>query len=428
MPRLTAPIVGVLAAAALLPALAAAQVPAPPTMQQSWWDRAAGGRVGPFVVKSDMSQAMTERLVQRLTSLHAEFARLAPQPPRTANPPTVLLFSSRQELQDTLRTRFGMTVEQNAMFFHTPDGGAMAIAPDLQRPRRFTIEITHEAFHHYAAARFGADLPIWLGEGLAELYGSAVGVHRTLLLRQANPRVLSVIRQAVEQDSHVPFARLLTMTVEDWQQAVTDGRGPLMSAQAWSMAHCLAFADANRDNVPDHFIALQSYLTLLQRAYPQADAFARAFGTEDTAEFERQWKEHVMSLSPGPLAGTSEHIEFLAEGALELHRRGVIPESLDELRERLKAIAFTTRFGHHGIVVTLSAESDELFSIPWSPGAGFEVSRVNVNRLTRQQRDLEAKHPSPPVIRTTGLSPLGVEVAWVRLGPEGGFTYDIIVK
>ena len=221
------------------------------------------------------------------------------------------------------------------MFFANTAGTALAIWTGGLPQRRIDHVLQHEAFHQFAYSRFGDDLPIWLNEGLAELFGEALLVDGTLIIGQATPPLLEEVQTAIDANKHLPFEQMLNITPAQWNAALKHESASPAYRQAWSMVHFLIYA-----NEGQYAGAFENYLRHLNNGLPSKQAFVRSFGP-DIAAFEAQWKRYVMEARPSALATALERIEFLAEGALELNRRKIHPQSLEELKSALREINFT---------------------------------------------------------------------------------------
>jgi hypothetical protein len=289
--------------------------------------------------------------------------------------------------------------------------------------------LRHEGFHQFAYSRFGTDLPPWVNEGLAEVFGASVMVDGNLLVGQPSARMLDAVRSSVELGTAVPFDRMLAMTAKQWSEALAGDAAAGLYTQSWSMVHFLICGDGGRYR--DRF---ERYLRLVNAGYLSRDAFVRAFETDDFEAFEHRWRQSVASVPAGSLITALERLEYLAEGALELGRRGVYPQALDELQENLVAIDFSLALPGHGVAVELRPDG-RMFTIPPTGASGeggyepvFVVSRPKLHQLTKRQRALEEARPTPSVIETRFLKPRDLAVRWIRDEDGESFTYDIVVR
>jgi hypothetical protein len=58
----------------------------------------------------------------------------------------------------------------------------------------------------------------------------------------------------------------------------------------------------------------------------------------------------------------------------------------------------------------------------------FVVSRPKLHQLTKPQRRLEERRPTPSVIETSYLRPRDLAVRWIRGDDGRSFTYEIVVR
>lgn len=396
--------------------------------QLSWWDRAPEQKLGHYWIKSDLPAAETRRLARHLNLMYSEYSkRLASLPVRNEELLNVLIFERREDYLLTLRARYGVDgTGSGGMFFVTPSGSGLAFWTEGLPARRIEHVIQHEGFHQFAYSRFGPDLPIWANEGLAEFFGESVVVGTTLVLGQNNPRVLAAVKDAIERNEYVPFEQMLSMTPASWSTAVRNGNASLQYHQAWSMVHFLVYGDGGR-----YVNAFETYLRHLNVGLPSDEAFRRAFGN-DIAAFENRWKQYALAAKPSSFLSAMERIEFLAEGMLELRRRNIFPETLEQVREELRRIEFTHTIEVHGVEVTLKAEDDALFEIPkddlCKAQPAFTVEKVNAAKLPIRQRVAEQNNPSPPLLGTADLRPRSLRVKWLRNEDNTAFSYEIVVQ
>ena len=145
----------------------------------------------------------------------------------------------------------------------------------------------------------------------------------------------------------------------------------------------------------------------------------------------RHLKRNGSDMSWKP-ATALERIEFLAEGALELNRRKIHPQSLEELKSALREINFTFTQKSHAVEVVHSADDDRAFAIPMDALCAqqpvYAVSKSRLNQSSRREAMLEQVNPTPPAITTEHLRPMGLQVKWVRDLEANTFSYQIVIR
>ena len=427
----------------LLAALALAILTAPAAAQRQarmpWWERAPEKKVGAYWIKTDLPARDANALARHLNFMYVEYSkRLASLPERSPEKLNVLIFSNRREYLDVLRSRFGVNaINTGGIFFVNPQGSALA----------FWTENLPQPPHPPCAAARGVPpvrtqpfrrRPADLGERGASPSSSERRSSSTDNLddRSIARHVawINVIKQRDRERAHtIPFERDARPCRHDQMEPRACATAPhgLQYAQAWSMVHFLVYGSGGR-----YVEAFETYLRLLNRGVLSVEAFARAFGAgssqrELMAAFERKWKDYALASVPSAFATAMERMEFLAEGALELSRREIVPASLDELQEELIRIDFVHVIAGHGRRAPLRADDPAMFTIPKDDLAReqpvIEAEPAKINGLPRRLKRLEEIQRTPPTLRTDHLEPRELEVRWIRT-EDHTFRYDIVVR
>lgn len=429
--RIIAAVVCMLLAWGFVIAPAAAQTTGDPLdrrAQLPWWERAPERKIGHYWIKTDVDPELANRLARHLNLMYAEYSRrLASLPSREPEKLNVMIFRTQRDYMFVLRTKFGVDGSgSGGMFFANPSGTALAFFIEGLPMRRIEHVLQHEGFHQFAHSRFGGDLPPWTNEGLAEFFGEAVLVDRKLVIGQTTPRVIDRIKNAIELNEYIPFRRMLTMDGRDWNQALRGGNASLQYNQAWSMVHFLVYGDNGR-----YVNAFEQYLRLINAGYRSEESFIRAFGN-DIQAFEQRWVEYARQAKPSAFVTAMERMEFLAAGALHLREKGIIPESLAELKAKLQEAGFEYTQVTHGMETKLSAADDALFEIPVDDLADeqpvFVVEKIDPRKLPLRERRREQEHPSPCALSTQHLEPNDLVVRWHLDEDDEAFSYEIIVR
>jgi len=393
-----------------------------------WWNRAPALWSERYLVKTDLPVKDARAYGRHLDRMYNEYARrLAALPPRSPEKLNVYIFRTQQDYLQTLRTQWGLDGRgTGGMFFVSGQGSGLAFWTDGLPRSRVHHVIQHEGFHQFAYSRFGDDLPLWLNEGLAEFFGQAVLFDDTLILGQTTPMIVDSVRNAVEQDEHIPFRHLLSLSHAKWRDALGTTRAGLQYNQSWSMVHFLVYADGMKYQGP-----LEDYLKRLNAGIPPARAFTDVFGSDIDA-FEKKWKAYAIAAKPSAFVTALERIEFIAEGAKELAARGTVPSSLAELKTQLEEIDFTHVINRHGAPVTLTAEDDANFEIPMDDltqhQPEFEAAKPKLRGQSRRERKVEELQPTPSTIATKNLKPKNLTLHWFRDKETGDFRYEIVVR
>ena len=310
------------------------------------------------------------------------------------------LLRTRPDYIGTLR-RFGIAAENSGgVYFYGPRGSGLATwVEDMSRDQVFNT-LQHEGFHQFADSKLGRELPLWLNEGLAEYFGSAIIVDGEVRLGIVEADRIEKIRAAVESRDALGFDELLNIQSAQWHANMAGSpKGSLQYDQSWSMVHFLVHGDGGR-----YRNAFESYLSELSRGRTHADAFKKSFGTTDTAPFARRWLKFIEEVEPDPYSTALKRLEFLGAGLRWLSRNGQeMPPDLDALKTALQEREFSVTYTSESGQKTVSASDDALF--------GYEGRRG-------ESQPFELIAPAagsdlPPAIRASKLRP-AVTLTWTR--------------
>lgn len=154
-----------------------------------------------------------------------------------------------------------------------------ALRLDTQGEYPFHV-IYHEYVHMLTRLNFD-ELPIWLSEGLAELFGYAtLGEKQSLLGRASEYRL-----QVLKDNRLLPIDVLLTVDHKSPHYSEAN-KTTIFYAQSWALTHYLMLGDKTA-----HFNELVNYLNLLQQGVPEKEAATRAFG--DLKQLEKKLEAYV---------------------------------------------------------------------------------------------------------------------------------------
>jgi predicted Zn-dependent protease len=145
-------------------------------------------------------------------------------------------------------------------------------------------------FHEYTHLLMGdtlGDIPLWVNEGLAELYatfqddrdgkGALIGAGRGYHLSLLRSRTL------------IPIANLIAIDDKSPEYDESTRRG-MLYAQSWALMHYLTFGTAARQS------QLTTYLANLRTGQPSLRAFVEAFGS-DFETLDQELQQYVRRFS-----------------------------------------------------------------------------------------------------------------------------------
>lgn len=402
--------------------------PAPPRradVPQSYFERAGEPtRSRHYRILSDLPADESRAYATHLDLMYEEYARrMSGLPQQAPEIPFVMMFAREADYLEVLRRVHGIDATgSGGMFFISPAGAALAFFVESLPRSRVLHVLQHEGFHQFAHSRFAGRLPMWVNEGLAEFFGEAVVVDGRVVVGQASPGPVAMVRRAVEQGTAVDFLRMLGMSSDEWNANVRAGSAAIQYVQAWSMVQFLGWAEDGR-----HRAGFERFLQLLHAGAPGDRAFVQAFGTDDVRAFESAWRAWARACVPTSFGTAALRLSYLAEGMRELSNAGVRVESLEDLLARLRERRFTVDITVHGRTETLSADESAL-DIPKDDLAAskpaFELIPPRAPR-TAAERHRDETAPMPPAITTRGLEPRELVLRWSRTR-SGDLAYELL--
>ncbi len=222
--------------------------------------------------------------------------------------------------------------------------------------------LQHEGFHQFAFRHIGPQLPIWANEGIAQYFDDGLMVNNRMVVGVVNGSRLASVKNAIENETYIPFDEMLEMSNADWGRALQQdiNRARIMYHQAWSMVYFLVHGDNGRYQRP-----FENYLVAISEGTNPQRAFEDAFRTDDPRAFENRWRRVVTQLEPDPLHQTVERLEFIGTAIQFLHNEGRdIPDNMADLQQKLERGGYVSWRVHDGIRQSYRASDDELFQIP----------------------------------------------------------------
>ena len=156
----------------------------------------------------------------------------------------------------------------------------LAAAADARGSATWNV-VQHEAFHQFAAATKGTELPTWLDEGLGEYFGEALFTGDGYVTGIVPAWRLARVTQSMRDGRLPPLAGFARLSREQWNDELKLDRYD----QAWSIVQFFLHADGG---------AIRPRLV----EYVRALADGKSPDLLDDAEIERRWKSYWTTLPP----------------------------------------------------------------------------------------------------------------------------------
>jgi hypothetical protein len=268
-----------------------------------------------YEIHTDIESAFATELAHRMDVMYEEYEKRLKdfRPPKNAPALPAYLFTHED---DYLAFTEGRAVHTGGLFVVTPERSFLAAFLNGQGRDQLRRTLQHEAFHQFAYAAISKDLPIWLNEGLAQIFEEGIWTGQNFLLGQVPPRRIRQLKADSKDHTLVDFKKFLAITPKEWSANLTADieKGATYYNQAWAMVHFLA--ESGR---PEYVSLLANYLKKLHNGEDPEAAFNQTFASNIT-EFQDQFARWTTTLKPTPEATVLERQDTLGDFLVALDK------------------------------------------------------------------------------------------------------------
>ncbi len=230
-----------------------------------------------FTIVSTASESKTRAWATEFELFKRGIAHFFPVNSANLPPVTIILFGSDGQFKPYKPLENGRPAKIGGYFVHNPGRNVLATSIDGGRDE-VRERIYHEATHWYLSA-YDRELPLWLNEGLAEVFGTFTFQGSTFRVGDARSEYVHYVRVA----KPMPFAKLMAVpngglkfNGENRDQTL------LFYVQSWATAHLLMFGDDQTG-----LGKLRYYLAQAPTGEDPAAELLRIFGRK-AEDFDRQ--------------------------------------------------------------------------------------------------------------------------------------------
>jgi hypothetical protein len=191
--------------------------------------------------------------------------------------------------------------------------------------------IRHEAFHQWAYESIGPGLPVWVNEGIAQLFEFAVRVDQQMLMGEVPEVPLKLVQTAARTNGLVPFERVIEMQSREWFRSLeNETMGRTLYVQTWAMTHFLVYAQG-RDGTPLYRERFNAFLRDVATGRPSGPAWRARFGSNYEG-FQKHFTSFILQLEPTSVSDQLDKQDIISRMIIHLAERGQRFESIDHLR------------------------------------------------------------------------------------------------
>jgi len=280
-----------------------------------------------YRVHSDLPADFTAELSDRLDAMYEEYAnRLSDfSEIDSSRRFDVHLFARRIDYMKFTDNRLPNT---GGVFM----SGRNCLAAFLEGQGRDGLRRTlqHEAFHQFAHGAISDDLPVWLNEGLSQIFEEGLWTGSRFWIGHVPPRRVRQLQFDISKKRLLDFKSFINLSHEDWAKTLArdPDRGAARYNQAWAMTHFLIYAGDESNQYRQRLLTM---LKLLHRGSPAGAAFEEAFGTNYKG-FQERFFAWAKQMAPTTEAAMIERHEILADMLIEFAKSGKTFATPDEFR------------------------------------------------------------------------------------------------
>ncbi len=283
-----------------------------------------------YRIQSDLDPIVVRDYGRRLDAMYDEYARRLAD---FESPPeqkfAVHLFAKKSDY-----SKFTGNRVPNSAGIFIPAQRALAGFEEGQGRSGLRQTLQHEAFHQFAWEVISPNLPIWLDEGLAQIFEEGVWTGNQFILGQVPPRRIADLHDDIRNGRFTSFRNFLSMSREQFQSRMKDPKvGRAQYNQAWAMTQFLIFAEDD-DKAPKYRARVLAWLRDIHAGKDAQEAFTDNFSS-NLEGFEARFKEWAARIAPTPMAVYSDRMNKLAELVRLFHEDGKEFDSIDALRKHL---------------------------------------------------------------------------------------------
>jgi len=285
-----------------------------------------------YVLHTDVDADFAKDLAIRLDAMYVEYSRrlVAFKSAKSSEAFNVYVFREKKDYARLTKDRFPNT---GGIFISNQNLLAAFVEGQGRDATRRTLQ--HEAFHQFAFQMISPNLPVWLSEGLSQVFEEGIFTGREFVLGQVPPRRIRQLQSDRADGRLIAFRRMLSMSDEAWSANLNDRTSAAAQYnQAWAMVHFLVY-DVNESGQPRYRDRLLNLLTRIHNGRSPQQAFIDCFG-ENIEGFEKRFYEFADSLSPTHAATYIEHQDVLADLLVAMKKEGREYREVSDFRDQVE--------------------------------------------------------------------------------------------
>ena len=267
-----------------------------------------------YNLHTDVGVDLADDLAGQLDAMHDEYSRrLGAFGTKVTGRRDVWVFTRKIDYVKFIEDRLPNT---GGVFI--PSKNCLAAYLEGQGRDALRRTLRHEAFHQFAFEVIGPNMPVWLNEGIAQVFEEGIYAGNRFLIEQVPPRRLRQLADDMKHARLVPFQDMVFMDHRTWATNMRDrDKGATQYNQAWAMVHFLVYARDRRSGEPLYRQRFFDMLTAIRAGTPADEAFTNEF-TTNFSGFQKRFVEYARALEPTREATYMENAEVISDMMVEI--------------------------------------------------------------------------------------------------------------
>ena len=273
-----------------------------------------------YRIHTDLDDDLADDLSKRMDAMYGEYERrFASFKTDEGERPRLEAYLFRSQDQ---YLKFTDDKLKNTGGVYMPHRNLLAAFLDGQGRDGLRRTLQHEAFHQFAFNNISTNLPVWLNEGLAQMFEEGIWTGNSFWIGQAPPRRIRQLKADMDNQKIIDFQDLLALTPEQWAANLTGDHdlGATQYNQSWAMVYFLVLSKGP-DGKEKYRARLLNMLRMLHDGKDGDEAFHQAFSA-NIRGFQDRFTEWAAGFKATDEATMIERQSVLGDLLYELQKRG----------------------------------------------------------------------------------------------------------
>jgi hypothetical protein len=308
-----------------------------------------------YDIHTDLEPALVAELAERMDVMYDQYVSAMSEFKPAADAPALPVYLFNQRARYMAFTHY-IGRNTGGMFFAS-DHPFLASFLEGQGRDELRRTLQHEAFHQFAYFAISKDIPIWLNEGLAQLFEEGIWTGKSFILGQIPPRRIRQLQVDVQNHTLVQFATFFAISPQEWFQNLNQNadRGATYYNEAWAIAYFLGEGES-----PDYHDRFVTFMKHLHNGEDSGLAFRQSF--PDVQAFQNSFDYWAQGMKATPEATMLERQDILGDLYVALAPTGREAHDMAAFRNKITGGGYTLQYTRGNVKWTTSDNPQIYFS------------------------------------------------------------------